>query len=84
MIAERQGDIGISSKAAHTVCALRANAVLGHHSLAAYNDHSHLEVSIKTFPIGFSTRNLCLVGKVIAKSTSAENVAKLLKTGQAD
>ena len=80
LIAERQGDIGISSKAAHTICALRANAVLGHHSLASMetiSDRGQLELSIKTFPIGFSTRNLCLVGKVRAKSTTNAEIADM-------
>jgi hypothetical protein len=56
--AELQGDMEISGKAIHTLCAVRAKAVKNQHSKLA-------DVSIKTFPLCFSTRNFCLVGKVI-------------------
>ena len=56
--AELQGDMEISGKAIHTLCAVRAKAVQNQHGKLA-------DVSIKTFPIRFSTRNFCLVGKVI-------------------
>jgi SAM-dependent methyltransferase len=56
--AELQGDMEISGKAIHTLCAVRAKAVKKQHSTLA-------NVNIKTFPIQYSTRNFCLVGKVI-------------------
>lgn len=56
--AELQGDMEISGKAIHTLCAVRAKAVKKQHSTLA-------SVNIKTFPIRYSTRNFCLVGKVM-------------------
>jgi SAM-dependent methyltransferase len=56
VLAEVTGDIHLASRAMHTICALR---------LAAAERHSvtPMDVAIKTFPIGFSTRNYCLVGR---------------------
>jgi len=60
-LAEIQGDINMASKAMHTICGLRAMAVdkLWHNSRC---QGAELDTTIKAFPIGFSTRNLCLVG----------------------
>lgn len=55
-LAELQGDINIASKAMHTICGLRASAV-------SRRSAANLDISILKFPVGFSTRNLCLVGK---------------------
>jgi len=55
-LAELQGDIDIASKAMHTICGLRALAV-------SRRSAANLDISILKFPVGFSTRNLCLVGK---------------------
>jgi len=61
-LAEIQGDINIASKAMHTICGLRAMAVnrLWRQSLPK----TKLDISIKQFPLGFSTRNFCLVGQI--------------------
>lgn len=58
-LAEMQGDMNLSSKAMHTICGLRATAV----DRLWRDKTSMVSTSIKSFPIGFSTRNLCLVGK---------------------
>lgn len=54
--AELQGDIETSGKAIHTICALRAQAVLNYHGAA-----NTMDLRLKTFPISFSTRNYCIV-----------------------
>jgi hypothetical protein len=61
-LAEIQGDINIASKAMHTICGLRAMTVdrLWRQSLPK----TKLDISIKQFPVGFSTRNFCLVGQI--------------------
>ena len=62
--AELQGDIKNAGEAIHTLCALRAQAVKRNwkdKSLDGSSD-SALVVQIKSFPIGFSTRNYCIVG----------------------
>ena len=56
--AELQGDIKLSSKAMHTICVLRALAV----ERLWKNKKFPISTTIKSFPIGLSTRNLCLVG----------------------
>lgn len=56
LIAEVQGDTALQSEATATICAIRAHAA---------NLKSGVEVSIKSFPIQYSTRNICLVGKVV-------------------
>jgi 2-polyprenyl-3-methyl-5-hydroxy-6-metoxy-1,4-benzoquinol methylase len=55
-LAEIQGDFFVSHQAIHTLCAVRADAISRLHTTCT--------VSLKSFPIQFSTRNLCLVGKV--------------------
>ena len=59
-LAELQGDIKLASKAMHTINALRVSAV---DRLWQGKTGESINTSIKTFPIGFSTRNFCLVGK---------------------
>jgi len=60
-LAELQGDIKLAGEGMHSVCGLRAMAVesLWHNPEIP---KSNIDISIKTFPIGFSTRNICLVG----------------------
>jgi SAM-dependent methyltransferase len=57
LLAEVQGDTVLASEAMHTICALR---------LAAFMQRTTkpVQVSIQTFPIAFSGRNFCLVGRV--------------------
>ena len=57
--AEIQGDINVSGEAIHTICALRARAVK---SRFASKRNRSIDIQLKTFPIGFSTRNYCMVG----------------------
>uniref|UniRef100_A0A7S1YSU2 Methyltransferase domain-containing protein n=1 Tax=Ditylum brightwellii TaxID=49249 RepID=A0A7S1YSU2_9STRA len=74
LLAEIQGDFEMAGKAMHTLCALRAGAVARHHGksqemLSRKSDDRgdesiDLDISIKTFPIGFSTRNLCIIGRL--------------------
>ena len=54
-LAEKQGDLKLANRAIHTLCALRLTAVQTHASIP-------MDVSIRTFPVAFSTRNFCLVG----------------------
>jgi hypothetical protein len=61
-LAELQGDIKLASKAMHTINALRAAAV-DRLWRSKRGSQEKIKTSIKTFPIGFSTRNFCLVGK---------------------
>eukprot|EP00577_Skeletonema_sp_RCC1716_P010069 CAMPEP_0113387360 /NCGR_PEP_ID=MMETSP0013_2-20120614/8493_1 /TAXON_ID=2843 ORGANISM="Skeletonema costatum, Strain 1716" /NCGR_SAMPLE_ID=MMETSP0013_2 /ASSEMBLY_ACC=CAM_ASM_000158 /LENGTH=854 /DNA_ID=CAMNT_0000270247 /DNA_START=112 /DNA_END=2676 /DNA_ORIENTATION=+ /assembly_acc=CAM_ASM_000158 len=61
-LAELQGDIKLASKAMHTVNALRASAV-DRLWQSKKGSQERINTSVKTFPIGFSTRNFCLVGK---------------------
>ena len=62
--AEIQGDIDVSGEAIHTLCALRARAVENHaQGSTGSNAEYSINVGIKTFPLGFSTRNYCIVGK---------------------
>lgn len=56
-LAEVQGDAKLSSEAIHTICAVRADAVS--------RKSSNCLVDIKSFPIQYSTRNICLVGRVV-------------------
>jgi hypothetical protein len=60
-LAEVQGDARMASEAMHTICAMRAAAVVQRHSAKRKES---LQVSIKTFPVSFSTRNFCIVGKI--------------------
>jgi SAM-dependent methyltransferase len=55
-LAEVQGDLSLSSQAIHEICAVRAEAVS--HQLR------NCEIEIKSFPVQYSTRNLCLVGRI--------------------
>jgi Ribosomal protein L11 methylase len=59
--AELQGDINVSGEAIHTLCSLRARAVKRYWS---ETNNEQLDIRIKTFPIEFSTRNYCIVGKI--------------------
>ena len=61
-LAELQGDIKLASKAMHTVNALRASAV-DRLWQSKKGSQERISTSVKTFPIGFSTSNFCLVGK---------------------
>uniref|UniRef100_A0A7S3VG58 Methyltransferase domain-containing protein n=1 Tax=Chaetoceros debilis TaxID=122233 RepID=A0A7S3VG58_9STRA len=68
--AEIQGDIDISGLAIHTLCALRANSVANYFNaidskVSATSSEGHLnKIRIKTFPLGLSTRNYCIVGEI--------------------
>jgi hypothetical protein len=61
-LAEVQGDINIASEAMHTLCGLRSMAVVRLWQ-GSRTPEAELDVTLKKFPIGFSTRNFCLVGK---------------------
>jgi len=66
-VAELQGDINTARLAMHSICAIRAKAAQRHHILVRQgksNPALDLKVRIKEFPMKFSTRNLCLVGKL--------------------
>lgn len=60
LLAELQGDMAIAKQAMHSICALRASAVIRR------MPGSFVEVSIRAFPMAFSTRNICLVGSYIS------------------
>ena len=66
-LAELQGDIGMSSTAMHSICGLRARAVQRCWQNSRWRPEVQISTKIKSFPIGFSTRNLCLVGEFEAK-----------------
>ena len=66
-LAELQGDIGMSSTAMHSICGLRARAVQRCWQNSRWRHEIQISTTIKSFPIGFSTRNLCLVGEFEAK-----------------
>lgn len=59
-LAEVQGDSQLSSEAIHTICAVRADAVS--------SKSPNCSIDIKSFPIQYSTRNICLVGRVVEAS----------------
>mmetsp|Transcript_3935 Transcript_3935/g.7562 ORF Transcript_3935/g.7562 Transcript_3935/m.7562 type:complete len:940 (-) Transcript_3935:2963-5782(-) len=63
--AELQGDMAVAGEAIHSLCALRARAVKRYWS---ETNSEYLDIRIKTFPIEFSTRNYCIVGKIIASA----------------
>lgn len=63
--AELQGDVTVAGEAIHSLCALRARAVKRYWS---ETNSEYLDIRIKTFPIEFSTRNYCIVGKTIASA----------------
>jgi 2-polyprenyl-3-methyl-5-hydroxy-6-metoxy-1,4-benzoquinol methylase len=56
--AELQSDLNLANRAIHSICAVRLSAVAQHATI-------ELDVSIKTFPIAYSTRNFCLVGELV-------------------
>lgn len=60
LLAEIQGDITLANRAIATICAIRADACP--QTMASPSSSSSL-VSIKRFPIEFSTRNTVLVGR---------------------
>ena len=60
-VAELQGDMNLASTGMHSICAMRAASVSRLWKNARWPD-STISTTIKSFPIGFSTRNLCLVG----------------------
>ena len=60
--AELQGDVNIASIAMHSICALRLSSVKRTWENKKWPE-SAISTSIKSFPIGLSTRNLCLIGK---------------------
>ena len=60
-LAELQGDIKLASEAMHMICGLRAFAVDRLWQNKRWPS-AELDISIKAFPIGLSTRNLCLIG----------------------
>ena len=62
-VAEIQGDMKMAGKAIHSICALRAASAQNYYN-SGIEEGVNLEISIKTFPIGFSTRNFCIVGKL--------------------
>jgi hypothetical protein len=62
-LAEVQGDIQVASEAMHAICGLRSMAVRRLWRDDGESTGVGLQVSIKKFPIGFSTRNFCMVGK---------------------
>jgi len=62
-LAEVQGDSGLQREAMHAVCALRAEAVEREWRGRVHHPGARVETSIRTFPVGLSTRNLCLVGR---------------------
>lgn len=55
-VAEVQGDSSLASLAIHTVCAVRAETVS--------RKSPNCSIQIKSFPIQYSTRNICLIGIV--------------------
>jgi hypothetical protein len=54
-VAETQGNIPLANVAIHSICSLRVESFLS-------RSRRPYKVTIKTFPIAFSTRNFCLVG----------------------
>mmetsp|Transcript_10966 Transcript_10966/g.15453 ORF Transcript_10966/g.15453 Transcript_10966/m.15453 type:complete len:800 (-) Transcript_10966:240-2639(-) len=68
-IAEIQGDVNLAGKAMHAICALRAKAAEGKSEQYFEKNRSvrSLEVELRRFPIGLSTRNMCIIGKLSEK-----------------
>jgi SAM-dependent methyltransferase len=67
-LAEVQGDMDTAAQAIHSVCALRADAVMRHHPATSdYETKNKIQVELKTFPVSFSTRNFCIIGTVSSK-----------------
>ena len=61
LLAEVQGDIPLASEAIAMVCAVRAEAVTKH-LMMRNNDELVPNISIRSFPIEYSTRNTVLMG----------------------
>jgi 2-polyprenyl-3-methyl-5-hydroxy-6-metoxy-1,4-benzoquinol methylase len=61
LLAEVQGDIPLASEAIAMVCAVRAEAVTKH-LMMRNNDEPVPTISIRSFPIQYSTRNTVLMG----------------------
>lgn len=64
--AELQGDINIASLGMHSICSLRAAAVERLWKSKSLSE-KRIYTAIKSFPVGLSTRNLCIVGKFSPK-----------------
>jgi hypothetical protein len=68
-VAEVQGDATLASRGIHTICAVRAEAVLKQLEVSDDEDNERvMQIEIKSFPIQYSTRNICLVGANQKKS----------------
>jgi protein-L-isoaspartate O-methyltransferase len=65
-VAEVQGDATLASQGIHTICAVRAEAVAK--QLESSDNVKEMQIEIKSFPIQYSTRNICLVGANQKKS----------------
>jgi len=65
-VAELQGDIHTAGLGMHSICAVRAKAAQYHYRQKneCINTKVDLEIKIKAFPMRFSTRNFCIVGKL--------------------
>jgi 2-polyprenyl-3-methyl-5-hydroxy-6-metoxy-1,4-benzoquinol methylase len=66
LLAEIQGDVTLANEAIATLCAVRANAARRYQSsdiTTVDGRQNHSPVTVKRFPIEFSTRNTVLVGK---------------------
>jgi hypothetical protein len=61
LLAEVQGDIPLASEAIAMVCALRAEAVMKH-LMMRNNNEPVPNISIRSFPIQYSTRDTVLMG----------------------
>eukprot|EP00797_Seminavis_robusta_P006611 Sro1443_g273170.2 (675) ;mRNA; r:14864-16888 len=55
-LAELQSDITLSNQAVHTICGMRLAA-------AERNTAVPMKLSLRAFPVAFSTRNFCLIGE---------------------
>lgn len=60
--AELQGDVNLAALGMHSICALRAAAVDRTWKSKTIIE-TNLSTTIKSFPLGLSTRNLCIVGR---------------------
>ncbi len=64
-LCEVQGDRSLALEAIHSLCALRLNAVSKRHASSLRSTSQFdLNLSLKTFPEKFSTRNICIVGEL--------------------
>eukprot|EP00978_Attheya_sp_CCMP212_P048913 scaffold593182_cov63-Attheya_sp.AAC.1 len=70
-LAEVQGDMDTAAEAIHSICALRADAVMRHHpETNDYEAKNKIQVELKTFPVSYSTRNFCIIGTVSSREDS--------------